>query len=104
MTRNKLKVSIRTDFEIKFVEDRTNGYLILFAIVELALFRGKIHDELMFAEIFEDHSVRWEDKYMEPVPCTSLKEAKEHVLKNYHSHEPHSNGGTYDKDMKPFSI
>ncbi len=105
MTKNKLRISARAEYKFQWIEDKTNGYLIIFAIVQNEVWKGKVHEELMFAEIIpgvasmkDCHQIKWEDDFFNAVITTSLSEAKKHVLDNYKNHIPHSNGKVFDKD------
>jgi hypothetical protein len=93
---------------IKFEEGRENGYLEYFAVSYLEKYKGKTHDELLWAEITptdkkhpEHFKVIWEDDWQKPIYCTSLEEAKSVVLNNWSKHTPHNNGRVYDEDDRP---
>lgn len=105
--------------KINFVEDRTNGYLIYFAISQLEVWRGRFYDELMWAEIVQGlpiiqasippkttfqptngnggiFRVNWEDNFYDPLYFDTLEEAKNHILQNFSKHTPYINGGDYE--------
>lgn len=87
---------------INFVEDSTNGYIEYYAISELEVYKGKAHDELLWAEIrqvgLKTFRVIWEDAWQEPHFFSSLQEAKDHIIKMYSKHHPHINGTTFNID------
>jgi hypothetical protein len=102
---------------IKFVEGRENGYLEYFAISQLEKYKGKVYDELMWAEITpgiiamkrraigitpsmpeEAFIVIWEDDWQNKLVFTTLEEAKQHIIKNFHKHVPHNNGKIFEED------
>lgn len=89
--------------KITFEEGRDNGYLEYFAISTLEVWKGKAHDELMWAELkpnegFAPCTVRWEDDWKTIHSFESLDAAKDHVLKNWQKHSPHVNGMTFEID------
>lgn len=88
---------------LTFAEDRSNNYLIYFAIAQNEVYRGKIAEELMFAELVPGEDgvkVVWEDDFYHPVILNTLEEAKRFVLNHYYKHTPHVNGSLYD-EYKP---
>lgn len=88
--------------KITFEKSTDNGYEEFFAISQLEIYKGKAHDELLWAEIRQVGDKRWrltwEDSWQKPVFVESLIEAKEHVIKEHHKHTPHINGTTFDID------
>lgn len=87
---------------IRFEESTDNGYIEYYAISQLEIWRGKAHDELLWAEIRQtgpkEFRVVWEDDWQHPVFVESLAAAKQHILSTYSEHEPHINGTTFDID------
>lgn len=85
--------------KIEFEEDRNNGYLIYFAISKREIWKGKVHDELMWAEILPiitTFKLTWEDDYYNPIIVDTMEQAKEHIMKNFSKHTPHINGASYN--------
>jgi hypothetical protein len=84
-----------------YIEDTTNGYLEVYAVTQLEVYKGKFYDELFFAEIrprdglFE---LRWEDDWFNKITLTSMIDVKDHIEKYYYKHTPHINGRAYDAD------
>lgn len=82
---------------------------VLFAIAQNVHYKGKMCDEILYAEIEEvsvniplGHlsvfSLRWEDCWDKDQSFTTQEEAKQYVIANYTSHKPHINGKSYDID------
>jgi hypothetical protein len=81
---------------------------ITYAIQKDAKYKGKIHQELLFAEIIEEARsingqyarvfvTRWEDDWFNGVGTSeTLDGAKQFVRENFQSHTPISNGKSYD--------
>lgn len=89
--------------EIKFEEDKTNGYLMYFAISTLQVYKGKIHEELMWCEItpmshMNTVKIVWEDDFYKPEYFDTLELAKAHIIKYWHRHSPYVNGAIYNND------
>lgn len=93
--------------KIEFEEDRSNGYLMYFAISKMEIWKGKVHDELIWAELtpgmyekddkqFDGIEVVWEDDYYNPTIVNTMEQAKEHIMKNFYKHTPHINGASYN--------
>lgn len=80
---------------IEFIkEDNT-----IFAISTNVLYRSRVYDELMWAEIdYHGTSVtlRWEDDYMKKIMCASVESAKKKVEEEHMTHKPHYNGASYE--------
>jgi hypothetical protein len=81
----------------------------IFAVSQNVKYKGKMCDELMFAEIKEQKGdtvlgslpffmVHWEDSYSDGVYFPFEWQAKQYVLDNYSSHKPHINGKSYEID------
>ena len=71
----------------------------IFAIEQNVFYKGKYHDELMWAEIKKVGAyweLRWEDSYQEFRSFNLLEHAKHYVLVHKHEHSPHVNGYSYD--------
>lgn len=85
--------------KIEFEKDSTSS--IYFAVSKMEVWKGKVHDELMWAEITPDannntFTVVWEDDYYNPLTANTLDEAKDHIRKNFSKHKPHINGASYN--------
>jgi hypothetical protein len=66
-----------------------------FAIAQNQKYHGRIHDELMYAEIVPFSNgvhLRWNDNFFSPEPFSSLEEAKQYVKEHHLKHTPESNG------------
>lgn len=87
---------------IKFEKDTANGYEEFYAVSQLEVYKGKAHDELLWAEIRQtgdaQFRVVWEDNWQHPEFFGSLAEAKDHIVKTHNKHTPHINGTTFDID------
>ena len=71
----------------------------IFAIEQNVMYKGKFHDELMWAEIEEvpgGMQIRWEDDFSNPVEVESMDVAKHYMLVHKHKHTPYINGFSYD--------
>lgn len=77
-----------------------NDLNITYAIEQIVIYQGKIHDELMYAEISEENGlyvVRWEDAWNNPATgFPDLDAAKEYITLYYNNHTPFINGRSYD--------
>lgn len=103
--------------KIEFVESVENRYLEYYAISKLEVYKGKLYDELFWAEItpgmriiltsippkesFKPMNVStvrliWEDDYYHPLYFDTLEEAKKFVSSNWQKHQPYINGNTYE--------
>lgn len=86
--------------KIEFEEDRSNGYLIYFAISRMEIWKGKVHDELMWGELIpvsksSNIQVIWEDDFYNPLTFNTLEGAKDYLIKNHSHHTPYINGKSY---------
>jgi hypothetical protein len=85
--------------KIIFEKDSRNGYEEFFAISQMEIWKGKVYDELMWAEIrlvvTRLFRVVWEDAWQAPEFKTTLDEAKAFILQNYAKHTPHINGAAF---------
>lgn len=107
--------------KIIFTESRDNGYLEIYAISQLEVYKGKLHDELFWAEIArgqtdkhgkfrpgdvgDTYRVIWEDNFFHPVFFKGqvsmekvLDDVKKYIIDNHLKHSPYINGGVYDVD------
>lgn len=82
--------------------DETNGYQEWYAVSQLEVWKGKAHDELLWAEIrmlTENRwRVVWEDSWQDHSFFNSFHEAKDYVARNYSTHRPHINGTSFNID------
>lgn len=72
-----------------------------FAIAKNEVFKGRVHDELMYAEIVKTENVFtlfWEDDYKKKYQFSTEELAKAFILREYDRHFPHPNGSSYDID------
>lgn len=101
-----------------FIPDKTNGYLIHFAITQNEIFKGKLYDEMFFAEIIpgnltiitkkplketfkpddngNDFKVIWNDDYYNPLYFKALEKAQNYIINNWSKHKWHNNGDVHD--------
>lgn len=77
--------------EIKFITE--DNYT--FAISESEVFDNHVCEELMWAEIDENFTVRWEDDFSNAKSFSNLEDAKAHIRANYDIHTPHINGAKW---------
>ena len=71
----------------------------IFAIEQNVFYKGRTHDELMWAELIEvpgGIQIRWEDEFNNPIEVESLDIARHHLLIHKHKHTPYINGFSYD--------
>jgi len=72
----------------------------IFAIAKNEVYRKRVHDELLYAEIKikAPHLfvVAYEDSYPKEVNFSNLDGAKAEILRNWSSHKPYSNGSNYE--------
>lgn len=71
----------------------------IFAITQNDTYKGKLHDELMYAEIQRKDNVcvvTWEDDFKTKINFSTEELAKSHILRDYLKHKPHSNGNSYE--------
>jgi hypothetical protein len=96
--------------KILFIESQENGYLEYYAISQMEVYKGKLHDELFWAELRPDVlgmigdkdcvkvQLTWEDDFYNKLYFDTLDEAKKHVNDNWFKHSPHVNGHVHDTD------
>lgn len=83
--------------KIDFIEDGN----IVYAVSQKTLYKGKMYDELMWAEIEQGKDtvfVRWEDDFMKRHPFLNIDLAKAFITNNTVFHSPHINGASYNLD------
>lgn len=70
----------------------------IFAISQDCVYKRKLYDELLWAEIDEVNGVvlRWEDRYMNKIICETVAEAQRIVETDYLQHTPHINGPRHE--------
>lgn len=82
---------------ILFEQDNEDS---IFVVAKNEVYRKKVHDELLFAEIKIKGPhlfvLAWEDSYPKQANFSHLDAAKADVLRNYTSHKPYSNGSNYE--------
>lgn len=67
----------------------------MYAIAQAQKYKGKVHEELMYAEIEPYNTgcaVRWCDDFFHPEPFSSVEEAQSYVNEYYNRHIPQNNG------------
>ena len=70
--------------------------LTVYGIQNDVVYKGRLHDELLYCEIEADGTLRWEDSYNTPVKNSSVELAKQVASKTFFKHTPHSNGRSYE--------
>jgi hypothetical protein len=82
--------------KIEFEKERGE----FFAVAKNAIWNGKVHEELLFAEIVpigvHTFKLLWEDSYSNPEFFNDLESAKKSVINNYSKHIPFNNGSVYE--------
>lgn len=79
--------------KLTFEQDGSTWY----GIVKNALYKGRIHDELLYCEIEEGGMLRWEDSYFKKHVFKDTDAAKVAADKEFIKHTPHSNGYNYEE-------
>lgn len=73
----------------------------IFAIAKNEMWKKKVHDELLFAEITRKENVwyvMWEGEYPKKEQYSSLELAMAQILRDYINHTPYSNGISYENN------
>lgn len=67
----------------------------IFAVAENQRYKGKMHEELMYAEITplgDGFQVKWNDDFFTPHLHLTYADAQQYIKENHSQHEPISNG------------
>lgn len=70
----------------------------IYAISTDAIYRQRVHDELLWAEIEPKngkHRVMWEDNHLSIFDFDSLMLAQTHISQFHLQHKPYINGNSY---------
>lgn len=81
--------------KIEFITEHNITYAVAFKEV----WQGRVHEELLFAEIESRHGkvfLRWESQWGDVIEFRDLESAKLYTLNNYYKFNPISNGLSYE--------
>src|SRR5688572_22927489 len=82
-----------TDMKLTFIEEESTLFV---AALNGQKYKNKFYEELLYAEIVPSGDtgalLKWNDDFFNPVPFTSVGEAKKFAINHHFQHAPTSNG------------